>query len=317
MNFLARLLQDIHYFNFNSVVKALGGIQSLDRSYALAKALGRLRTRFGYVGAGWSRERYLKTIKAVFPQISRTDAEALLKAYWVNHQQKFIELFLAQELTAQNVGQLVKFQGLEHLDIALQRGNGVILPVPHIGNERLHHIALALKGYSVAVISSKYEDHGSFARKIKIDASARIHEVGHPGDVPWLLRTLKSNQILQVASDAEADAGAVMIKFLGMDLLLPTGWVRLAMSTGAAIFPSALLRGLDNRHTLQIMPEFKLEQTGNKSMDLQNNVQRYMDTVSQFFYDRPDQIDWMSLSVRIEETKRSHHGSQTIPLRDR
>ena len=280
-----------------------------NRSYALAQFLGVLRTRCGYIGAGWSREKYLKTIKAILPKISDDDADELLKAYWVNHQKRFMELFLVRELTPDNIDRLADFEGLEHLDEALSQGRGVILPVPHIGNERLHHILLALKGYPVAVISSTYDDHGPYARKIKIEASSRFHDVGHPGDSFWLLKILRNNRVLQVACDAEAGANGVMVNFLHQNIYLPTGWVRLALKTGAAVFSSALMRQGNHRHRLVIKPAFVIDKEGDRDELFRKNVQRYMDVVSEFFHERPDLIDWMSLTVRLEETRQMQRNS--------
>jgi len=302
---LARNLQDLHYRFFSILTELLGGLPQASRSYALAETLGILRTRFGYIGRGWSREKYLATIRAFFPQIPEAEAEALVKSYWINHQKRFMELFLTRALRRDNLDHLVEFEGLEHLDRALERGSGVILPVPHIGNERLHHIALAVKGYPVAVISSKYEDHGRFARSVKIGASKRFHEVGYAGDTAWLLRMLKGNRVLQVASTAEADSQGVLVQFLGQEILLPSGWARLAMMTGAAVLPSALLRGENSRHLLTILPEFQIQAGSSKEDSLRRNVQGYMDIVARIYRERPDLIDWMSLTVRLDETRRS------------
>ncbi len=275
------------------------------RSYALAQILGNFRTRFGYIGRGWSREKYLQTIQTVFPDIGRTEAEKILRSYWVNHQKRFFELFLAPELNPENLGRIVQFQGLEHLDKALAQGKGAILPVPHLGNERLHHIALAIKGYPMAVISSRYEDHGPYARRIKLDASRRIHEVGYAGDTAWLLRMLKSNRLLQVACDAEAGANGVYTSFLGQEVLLPTGWVRLALSTGAAVLPSMLLRQDDGTHLLVVHSAFEFDRSLPREELLAGSVQRFMDLMAESFKQRPDQVDWMSLTVRLEETQRA------------
>lgn len=303
MNAAARILQDLHYRFFGGIVDALGGLQHSQRSYALATVLGNVRTHVGYVGSGWSREVYLRTIRTVFPDLGSKKANQLLKAYWVNHQKRFMELFLARELVSANLSRLVSFTGLENLDQALARGKGVIMPVPHIGNERLHHIALAVKGYPMAVISSQYEDHGSYAREVKIGASKRFHEVGYAGDTTWLLRMLKSNRILQVASTAQAGPNGVLVNFLGQKVLFPTGWARLAWKTGAAVLPSVLLRQDDDRHLLIIQPEFVLETGSSKETQMQDNVQRFLDLVSRFYLDRPDLVDWMSLTVRLDETR--------------
>jgi len=296
-------LQGLYYLKFSVIVKLLGGMRTPQRSYAVARLLGSLRTTFGIYGPGWSKEKYSATMRTVLPDSKDHQIAEFLKAYWINHQKRFIELFLARELTPGNIDQIVVFEGLEHLDQALEKGRGVLLPVPHIGNERLHHILLALKGYPVAVVSSSYEDHGPVARRIKLDASRRFHEVGHPGDARWLLRMLKENCVLQVACDAEAGETGIIAEFLGQRILLPTGWIRLALKTGATVLPSTLLRQEDDRHKLIIRPAFEVRQNSDKIKALRDNVQRYMNTVAEVFRERPDLIDWMSLTVRIDETR--------------
>ncbi len=302
MNATTKFLQDVHYRFFKNFVDLVGGLDRRKRVYAVAEIMGKWRARWGYVGRGWSREKYLSTIRRIFPEIPADRAEDLLRSYWINHQKKFMELFLTRDLDEQKLSDWVCFQGLEHLDRALEQGRGVVLPVPHIGNERLHHIALAVKGYPMAVISSRYEDHGNFAQKVKLDAARRFHEIGHPGDPVWLLRMLKENRILQIACDAEPDASSVLVRFLEQEIYFPSGWVRLALKTGARVLLSALIRQDHDRHLLVMQPEFDLERDAAKDRILQENVQRYMDGVAELYRTYPDQVDWMNLTVRLEES---------------
>jgi len=312
MNRLAKIAQSLHYLAFHALVKSLGGLKGARRSYALATAMANFRTKYGYIGSGWSKNVYLQTIKTFLPDISQAEAENLVAAYWVNHQKRFMELFMVRELTPQKLPSVVDFEGLEHLDAALSKGHGVLLPVPHIGNERLHHILLAVKGYPMSVISSSYADHGSYARKIKIEASKHFHDVGYAGDSRWLLSALKQNRVLQIASTAEAGSQGAFVQFLGQELLLPTGWARLALKTDAPVLPSALLRMPDDRFRLVIKPEFPLVRSGNRIADLQENVQKYMDVVADFYHQRPDLVDWMTMTVRLDETRHARQHSDKV-----
>lgn len=302
MNATAKFLQDLYYRFFKNFVDLSGGLDHRERIYAVAKTIGIWRARRGYVGRGWSREKYLSTIRRIFPEVPKERAEELLRSYWINHQKKFMDLFLTRDLDEEKLPGWISFQGLEHLDRALQKGKGVILPVPHIGNERLHHIALAVKGYPMAVISSRYEDHGSFAQKMKLDATRRFHEIGHPGDSVWLLKMLKENRILQIACDAEPDANSVLVEFLGQEIYFPSGWVRLALKTGAGVLLSALIRRDRDRYLLVLQPEFELRRDAPQGQILQDNVRRFMDGVAELYRAYPDQVDWMNLTVRLEET---------------
>ncbi|MBI4831371.1 MAG: lipid A biosynthesis acyltransferase, partial [Candidatus Lindowbacteria bacterium] len=80
----------------------------------------------------------------------------MLKTFWRSHQKNFLELFIMPRLNSQTISRLATFEGLDHLDYALRQGKGAILAVPHFGNERFLHVALALKGYPINVLSAKY-----------------------------------------------------------------------------------------------------------------------------------------------------------------
>jgi len=50
--------------------------------------------------------------------------------------------------------------------------------VPHFGNVRLHHVALALAGYPISVVSGDYHMEPAFVRRMKLQYESRVHQVG-------------------------------------------------------------------------------------------------------------------------------------------
>jgi KDO2-lipid IV(A) lauroyltransferase len=203
-----------------------------------------------------------------------------------------------------NIELVVEFQGLEYLRSALFQGKGVILPVPHIGNVRLLHYALALKGFPVSVVSSEYGEDPEIVRRFKLEPTSSVHQVGFRGQFPrWIIDALKENRVLQIASTAEAGAVGVEVQFLGRRLYLTSGWIRLALSSGATVLPTWMMRGADHRHILKILPPLPLFEGNDRQQTINRTCQNLFQLFEPFYRSHPHLIDWMSWLVRLKEAK--------------
>ncbi len=301
MNPLTRAAMGAYYTIFRTLFRMLvSDPKSLDR---LARPLGKIRRRIGYIGPNRSPERYLNAIQEALPDINLSEATTVLNTFWLNHQRKFLSLFLVERLTPDNIDRWVEFQGLEHLDKALETGKGVILPYPHFGNERIHHVGIALKGYRLSVVSSEYADYAAASRTAKLDPVRRIHHVGFRGDSPrWMIEWLKNNGVLQIASTAEAGAKGITLPLLGRELLLSSGWIRLAARTGALIIPSLIRHRPGDRHLLKVYPSFEVDPSTKSREDITAVAARFFRLLEPEFRTHPGELDWMTWLVRCEET---------------
>jgi KDO2-lipid IV(A) lauroyltransferase len=194
---------------------------------------------------------------------------------------------------------------LEHLDAALEAGKGVILPYPHFGNERIHHISLALKGYRMSVVSSEYQDYAKASRAAKLDPVRRIHHIGFRGESPrWMIEWLAGNGVIQIASTAEAGNKGIWVQLMGKRLFLPSGWIRLAALSGAVVVPSLIHYRPGDRHLLQVYPGFPVPASVHSEEDLTKIASNFFHILEPEFYHHPGDIDWMTWLVRCEESVR-------------
>lgn len=301
MNPLVRAAMGAHYTFFRLVVRLLvKDPASLDR---LAKPLGKIRRRIGYIGQNRSPKRYLDVIRQALPDISLVDAEAILNDFWLNHQRKFLSLFIVPRLTPENIEQWVEFHGLEHLNAAFKSGKGVLLPYPHFGNERIHHVSLALKGYPMSVVSSEYIDYASTSRAAKLDPVRRIHHVGFRGGSPrWMVQWLRNKGVLQIASTAEPGSKGIWVQLMGRKLYLSSGWIRLAASTGAKVVPTLIRHRHGDRHLLQVYPPFEIAPSVKSSKDMVAVASKFFDILEPEFRQYPGEIDWMTWLARCDES---------------
>lgn len=307
MNPILNNLRKAVYLTFDRTVQAFGGYGDFNRVFKIARLTGSVRNHIGYVG-GSSKADYLSAIAKSFPELSSDDHRRILKKYWQEHQRIFLELFLYSSMNGDNIEKLVDFQGLEHIQSALEAGKGAILPVPHFGNVRLLHFALALKDLPVSVVSSGYSDDPEIVRRFKLEKTSEIHQVGFRGQFPrWIMGALKQNRLVQIASTAEAGNVGVKVRFMNRNLFLTSGWVRLAILTGSPILPTYMMRGADNRHSLKILPPLPQADCSNREEKLEKTAQSLLDLMEPVYRQNPHLIDWMSWMVRLKEA-REHFG---------
>ena len=304
MNPVFSSLRKVVYIVFDNIVKSLGGYKRYKRVLGLANLMGAFRNNIGYVG-GTSKNDYLNAITASFPDKSPLQRRNILLNYWKDHQKMFLELFMYDEMNPGNIGEFVSFEGIENIEAALDEGKGAILPVPHIGNIRLLHYSLALKGYPVSVVSSGYTDDPEIVRKFKLSETSKVQQIGFRGQNPrWIMEALKSNRLVQIASTAEAGNAGVEVKFMNRKLFLTNGWVRLAIMTASPILPAYILRGEDNRHTVHIESSFPLAEGKNKAEIIDKTAQAFMSRIEKVYRKYPHLIDWMSWHNRLDEANR-------------
>jgi len=304
------ILQNIRksvYIAFDILVKSFGGYDNFKRVFKIADFTGSIRNNLGYVG-GSNKGEYLQAIAHSFPDLSDAEHGKILKGYWREHQKIFLELFMYPLMNNANIENLVEFSGTEHADKALAEGKGAILPVPHFGNVRLLHYALALKRYPISVVSSEYSDDPELVRRFKLERTSDVHEIGFRGQNPkWIIGALKRNRLIQIASTAEAGNVGVEVDFLHRRLFFTSGWIRLALSTGAPVLPTYIQRLEDNRQRVNILPPLQLSQGNDKNEIISNTAQNLMEVFDPIYKANPDLIDWMSWMVRLREAE-EHFG---------
>lgn len=104
-------------------------------------------------------------LRRVFPGKGTEWYQAVLAKNWETHERNIFALFRMLREKPEKVLDRVSWKGKHHLDRALEGGKGVLLLVPHFGDERSLHVLLGMAGYQVHVITSRYADMPEYAGK--------------------------------------------------------------------------------------------------------------------------------------------------------
>ena len=302
MNPLTRCARTSYYKLFQILTKLV--LPNKARLYGLGALLGKIRFRVGYVGKMRSKAWYLKYLREALPHLTEKRRREILQRFWIDHEKAFLELFVMHSLTKENIDEFVEFEGLDVLDECLKEGKGAVLSVPHFGNSKLVHISLAIKGYPMNVISSRYLEASETVRRIILDPALKWHKVGYPDMSPrWMLSTLKSNEVLQISPTAFGASRGTWTTFLGGKVLVSSSPVRLALSTGAPILPCFMFRLDDDRHRLEICPPLKIEEHADQATTVDENTRALLRIVEEYTAQYPDQFYWMWFVIRRQQAE--------------
>lgn len=179
-----------------------------------------------------------------------------------------------------------------NLDRALQRGKGAIIVGTHTGNFDLGILALAARGHEVQVLGLAAPPAKGFTLMDEMRRKSGIRIT--PASVQAIreaIQRLRSGGIVLTGVDRPmGNATEARVPFFGRPALLPTGHVRLALKTDAAILVASPSYHPDQRRTVvNISPPLVMERTGDPEKDLKLNLQRVTEWVERSIRHQPGQ----------------------------
>jgi KDO2-lipid IV(A) lauroyltransferase len=108
------------------------------------------------------------------------------------------------------------------------------------------------------------------------------------------IRTLRRKEMLVVPSDQnQTRSFGVFVDFFGKPACTTPGAARLAMLTGAPVFPVFLVReGEGPHHRIEVLPEVEMISTGDRQADAVTNTQRCSKIIEDMIRRYPEQWIW-------------------------
>lgn len=249
-----------------------------------------------FAGNGKLNRIYLGHLERVFPNLDGAGLRRILKGYWRVHQRAFLGLFYSRRFTRSSLPGLVDLRNREALDRAVSSGRGVLLLVPHFGDERSLHILLAIMGYPMHVISSRYRGAPSVLREARLSVSRRWHHVAFPDQpVGWLYEALERGEVVQISPTAYGGPRGHWVSSFGVPVLASSTPARIARSTGCRLVVASnrVLPGMRYSIDLREFRPERLDAAGTGRL-----FSLYRELGEKY----PEQYNWMNLVIRHRET---------------
>jgi KDO2-lipid IV(A) lauroyltransferase len=169
-------------------------------------------------------------------------------------------------------------EGLEHLLAAKERGQGIIIALPHIGSWEWGGSFLDSIGLTMTAVAEELEPPEFFTwfKKKRESIGIRIEPLNsHAG--PILLSTLREGGVVGLLCDRDLQGDGVEVDFFSQRVTMPGGPATLALRTGAMLVAAACYSGPGRDHHAVVTPPIDTTRT---SARLREDVRRITQDVT-------------------------------------
>ena len=266
-------------------------------TYFLAGILGKL-TYYTLPGKRRPLERELSLLDKT---ADRKGSGSIIKKSFVNLFRDRMEVLLFPVLNEKNIGTIIRYSGIEHLDKALSSGRGVILLFAHFGANQMVMPAIGYRGYKMSQLSSpptvwkeklqkkKFSSMEERALELrwKHELSLPVKHINIFGSLKEAFLCLKRNEILGVAIDGGGGKDRAEIDFLGRKAVFSTGAIDLALRTDCSVLPTFMVRDKSGYNTMIIEEPLNLIKEGDDKEAVKLNTEFFIRRLQEYVVKYP------------------------------
>ena len=193
------------------------------------------------------------------------------------------------KLTPKNIGEWIRYDGLENFQAALSRGRGVLVATGHLGNWELSAFAHAWMSAPMHVVVRPLDNPKVDALVEHRRALSGNHIIEKKDAARGILRALAANEAVGILIDQNTSREeGVFVDFFGVKACAGTAFAKLAHRSGAAVVPGfALWSNSEQRYILRFQPP--VDMTGDVAQDTQRIHARLEAMIREY----PDQWLWI------------------------
>ena len=217
------------------------------------------------------------------------DARAVTDGVFQSIARLLVAFARLPDMHAQNVGDWIRCEGLEHYRVAKNAGRGVLVATGHIGNWELSAFAHALLTEPMSVVVRPL-DNPAIDRLVEERRALSGNRVITKKDaLRRIVAALRANEAVGVLVDQNASLEeGVFVPFFGRDACSGRAFARIAHRTGAAVIPGyALWNRAERKYVLRFEPPVEI--AGDDAAD----TARIHERLGAVIRNNPDQWLWI------------------------
>ena len=209
----------------------------LPRSWARATAAALSRLLY------WATPRFRRVadqnLRMALPQLGAAERRAIIAGVYRSLGRLLAECARFPRLTAENVHQLVSYDGLQNYRDAQAKQRGVLFLTAHLGAWELGAFAHALHGYPLNVLYRPL-DNPLLDRLVNRYRSLSGNKlINKRESAREILAALARNETVGILADQNAlPEEGVFVDFFGIPACTTAGIAKIALRTGAAVVPA-------------------------------------------------------------------------------
>ena len=252
----------------------------------LALYIGKLLGLCAYYSLQKRRHLALTNINLAFKD-NINNNKIIIKKSFIHLGLNLIEFLNFNNINSRNLNNFVTFHGLEHLQQAYAKHNGVLVLTGHIGNWELLAASVSLKGFKTGMVVKSVHQKIINQYLITQREAKNITLFQGRHSIRDILKFLKSGGVIGMVLDQHAHArDSVVVPFFGRPASTLKALAVLSIRTKAPVIPIYSYRDEHYHHHIIIEPEIlphgtELERT-----------QQYTQWLEKAITQHPDQWMW-------------------------
>ena len=179
-----------------------------------------------------------RNLQIAFPEFDEARARACIFGCFRNMAGVLAAVAKFPQITKENVGEWIRYEGFDHFEAALSKGKGVVFATGHLGNWELSAFAHALLSAPMSFVVRPLDNPLLDQLSIWYRTQSGNRVISRRESVRPLLQMLRANQAVGILADQNTteDRG-VFVNFFGVPACVDAGLAKLAAHTGASIIP--------------------------------------------------------------------------------
>jgi KDO2-lipid IV(A) lauroyltransferase len=247
--------------------------------------------------AGRTRRIGLTNLAIAFPEKSEAERLAILIASYRNLGRMAAECAHLDELTAANIrervapddGPIWTHEMLPHLD-----AQGILILTGHFGNWELCAYAYGLFGHPVSLVHQTIKNPfvDRFVEGMRSGGGTRLFRKQEAARA--VLRALAQRTLVVLPLDQNQSRRAgIFVEFFGLPANTSAGLARIALRTGAPIYPAFLIRdGTSAHHRIVFLPRVSIASMADRDSAARELTQQCTAVLESMIRKHPDHWLW-------------------------
>jgi KDO2-lipid IV(A) lauroyltransferase len=231
--------------------------------------------------------------------VSPAQANRIARQSVSNKVSRFMDELLLLRPSANSLLRCSDLDGMEHLETALARGNGVILLVGHFCANRIAVRYLAMHGHSALFVRNRRPSNrseGRLGRRFLQPRSLQLQMRAYPDQVYIqdpdcglrIMRTLRGGGLVLVQMDGHGGTLAVEHSLLGVPWRAPSGIFEIVRLLDCAVVPMLCL-GRSDGFRIRFDPMLQVERASSREASVSRNLDRFLSVVEKQVIENPEE----------------------------
>jgi KDO2-lipid IV(A) lauroyltransferase len=184
-----------------------------------------------------------RNLRRVRPEASTRQIRELSRESMRSYLRYWCEVFRLPDLSHTQIVDAVRCDGEDKIVAGLERGKGVVIPLPHMANWDHAGAWVTLAHTPLTTVAERLKPESLYERFLEYRRELGMEVLpltGGPPPFRTLLERARQGRLICLVGDRDLTESGVPVDFFGERTSMPPGPAAIAVATGAVLLPATL-----------------------------------------------------------------------------